>query len=44
MKKVVNYFRVDEWYSSKIPLAMAMLLYVCQNTSEVIPGEQFIWV
>ena len=42
VKKIVNYYRIKEWYSSKIPLAMAMLLYVCQNTAEVISKEQFV--
>ena len=37
MKKVIEFFRIKEWYSSKIPLAMTIYLYeLC--TQQIFPS------
>lgn len=42
LKKIVNYYRINEWYSSKIPLAMAMFLYVCIDVEPSLSDRQFL--
>ncbi|MEE1396878.1 UbiA family prenyltransferase [Ruminococcus sp.] len=42
LKKIINYYRIDEWYSSKIPLAMAMLLYACRDADPTLSDQQFL--
>lgn len=42
LKKIINYYRIDEWYSSKIPLTMAMLLYACRNAEPALSDWQFM--
>ena len=42
LKKIINYYRINEWYSSKIPLTMAMLLYVCRNVDPPLTDQHFL--